>query len=1812
MKAVSVFIAATLCCSIMALSQTVIQAEDAFVFGGNISQQYAGYTGSGYVDITDKTGAYMEFGFRRATAASDTIRVFYANGASSRNFAITVNDVASGTITLPSTGSWTTWSSQPVVVALQAGLNRLRFTTTTNSTYPNVDRIAVGGQPAVEMFKLVLTKSGNGSVSANPLSTYYDAGNSVELSAVPSGNSFFSRWMGGNDSPANPYNLLMNSNKTVAGVFLDTAGTSGFTYEPGPIGFASMDALGYNGTTGGEGGYTVTVTDADDLWNLMLLRSDASRTLNLPPLTVYVVGVLSPGAAFGSNKMLDVKDAYNISIIGVGNDATITGFGLLIVRSINIIVRNIKFASCPDDGVAVQADDAESTGHHVWIDHCSFTDTPPPGYPPASSYDGALDITHTASYVTVSWCHFMNHSKTCLMGHSDNNTEDVAMKITYHHDWFDATVQRHPRVRYGKAHVYNNYYLNNSLYGISSNLEADVLVEGCYFHNVPLPTDTSRDGSPPGDVLERNNIFVGSGTPQTRGTAFEASSYYQYTLDDASTVPGKLSSYSGSGRYDFSYNGNAATYTLTVNVTNGTVTRVPDLPAYTHGTNVELTATPAPGYYFVNWTGDVPPSQSSNNPLTVTMDANKTLTANFTNQVFTLTITATNGTVTRVPDLAQYPQGTSVQLTANPSTGYFFVDWSGDVPVGHESDNPLVLLMDGNKNLSAHFSSQTFTLTTGATHGSITRNPNQAAYDSGAVVQLTAVPDTGYHFVSWSGDAGGTSNPTSIVMNSNKSVTANFSINQYTLTITSANGTVVRDPDQPVYDHGTTVILTATPNTGYIFIGWTGDVTGMLNPVSLYMNSNKAVTANYTSTGSIVQSNGTGGGDWSLPATWQGGSVPTGSQNVVIVAGDSVFSAAASTCNNLTVNGGGKLLVTVAPTVSGLFTLDAGSFYYHGASGTFTLPGATRFLDDASTVVYNYTGGSTSIAGGTFGNLVIAKASNTNASGVLTINGDLTLSMSSGSSGLRGTSGSTSRTNFVHGNVYITGGTLSCIDAGTGGAIGAWNIDGNVVVSGSTNSRLSPFSSGGAAGVAGVYNIGGDLVVAGGRLQYASNSSTLGLGIINVGGNLGVQSGSAITDNGSTGPFALNFTGSSPQTVTLGMNFTMATNISDTVRTGATVVFNLGSYTWGSSAGTQGSFVVDGLLEMKDSSRITGPGSFVVEPGATLRIGSPDGIAAISSNGNIRVTGARTFSPEATYEYTGTSAQHTGDGLPASVEYLKINNAAGAVLSGSVTVNGTLIVETGHLDLNGNTITLGGSAVLSETLGNTVTGTSGTITTTRSLHSPDPAIDIAGMGIRIGSSADLGSTVITRGHAVQTAGDSSVKRYFDIAPTINSGLNATLVFSYDDSELNGNTETNLTLFKSTDAGTNWIQQGGAVNTTANTISLSGIDAFSRWTAAAANTTVSVGVPVASGWNMISNPILTSSDSVRQLFPDASFSYAFAFLPGSGYQQRSILENGIGYWEKFPRDTISSVTGIAIDTDTLGVGPGWNLFGSIAFPVDTSAIVTIPPGLRSSLCYGYSGGYVAVPTIEPGKAYWVKTSASGSLVLAFTGSARPKSRHVVSSLDQFNTITITDATGAHQTLYFGNDDRGTFPVSMYEMPPLGPEGAFDARFESQRMLEVYDSSKASSYSIPIRSAVYPLKVSWNVRESERVFMLNDGVSSGKAMIGTGQATISNPGTDRLVIETQSPRVPVEFLLEQNYPNPFNATTEIRFTVDYPAIASLEVFNVLGERVVTLFHDVAEVGKYHAVRLDASNLASGIYFYRLHSGPKKVVKKLLLLK
>lgn len=283
-----------------------------------------------------------------------------------------------------------------------------------------------------------------------------------------------------------------------------------------PVGWATVAG----GTTGGQGGEVVTVTNKDEFVNAV--SGDTPR----------IVQVL--GTIHGDYNIPNVGS--NKTILGIGYDARIVGFTVKITEVNNVIVRNLTFqGAMPQDGLTCRR------ATHIWIDHCTFLDCA----------DGLLDITDQCDYVTVSWCRFYYtgkvnpHRFACLVGSTDDNPSDVGqLNVTFHHNWWGTYVdQRMPRVRYGKDHVFNNYYsCTGNSYCVGGSWGFKGLLENNYFDHVKNPindagrVDSGISGTFTVEIKSVGNIFDGcTGNMSGYGTAFVPP--YTYTLDASANIP---------------------------------------------------------------------------------------------------------------------------------------------------------------------------------------------------------------------------------------------------------------------------------------------------------------------------------------------------------------------------------------------------------------------------------------------------------------------------------------------------------------------------------------------------------------------------------------------------------------------------------------------------------------------------------------------------------------------------------------------------------------------------------------------------------------------------------------------------------------------------------------------------------------------------------------------------------------------------------------------------------------------------------------------------------------------------------------------------------------------------------------------------------------------------------------------------------------------------------------------------------------------------------------------------------------------------
>ncbi|WP_200301054.1 pectinesterase family protein [Streptomyces adelaidensis] len=291
-------------------------------------------------------------------------------------------------------------------------------------------------------------------------------------------------------------------------------------------GFASVNALGQNGTYGGRDGRTVTVKTLADL--------EKYATAAEP----YVIVV---AATIDMNPVgKEIKVASDKTIVGSGTSGHIVGGGFFLGSGVhNVIIRNLTIRDAyqgtwndkDHDFDAIQMDGA----HHVWIDHNDLR----------HMADGLIDSRKDTTYVTVSWNKLSQNNKTFGIGWTTNTTAD----LTIHHNWFRETEQRNPSTdNVAHAHLYNNFLEDvsgtdiTSSYGNYARGNTKMVLENSYFQGMRNPVTKDSTAT----LVQRGNVFSGtSGRNESGGTAFDPKTYYSYTLDKTADVPALLKSGTG-------------------------------------------------------------------------------------------------------------------------------------------------------------------------------------------------------------------------------------------------------------------------------------------------------------------------------------------------------------------------------------------------------------------------------------------------------------------------------------------------------------------------------------------------------------------------------------------------------------------------------------------------------------------------------------------------------------------------------------------------------------------------------------------------------------------------------------------------------------------------------------------------------------------------------------------------------------------------------------------------------------------------------------------------------------------------------------------------------------------------------------------------------------------------------------------------------------------------------------------------------------------------------------------------------------------
>ena len=283
------------------------------------------------------------------------------------------------------------------------------------------------------------------------------------------------------------------------------------------------------------------------------------------PLAVRLIGTIrdSDMDALGSSaEGLQIKGKnntipMNITIEGIGDDATTWGFGFLLRNAVSVELRNFANMLCMDDCISIDTDNK-----YCWVHHLDLFYGNAGGDSDQAKGDGTVDIKNDSQYITVAYNRFHDSGKSSLCG---MKSESGPNYIDYHHNWFDHSDSRHPRVRTMTVHVWNNYYDGCSKYGVGATTSSSVFVERNFFRHSLAPmmsslqgTDAKGDGTFSGEnggiIKSFGNLYAEKGTADKYNVITHAMSATDFDCYEASSrdekVPSTFKALVGGGTYD--------------------------------------------------------------------------------------------------------------------------------------------------------------------------------------------------------------------------------------------------------------------------------------------------------------------------------------------------------------------------------------------------------------------------------------------------------------------------------------------------------------------------------------------------------------------------------------------------------------------------------------------------------------------------------------------------------------------------------------------------------------------------------------------------------------------------------------------------------------------------------------------------------------------------------------------------------------------------------------------------------------------------------------------------------------------------------------------------------------------------------------------------------------------------------------------------------------------------------------------------------------------------------------------------------------
>ncbi|MCF7918660.1 MAG: right-handed parallel beta-helix repeat-containing protein [Candidatus Cloacimonetes bacterium] len=398
-----------------------------------------------------------------------------------------------------------------------------------------------------------------------------------------------------------------------------------------------------------------------------------------------------------------------------------------------------------------------------------------------------------------------------------------------------------------------------------------------------------------------------------------------------------------------------------------------------------------------------------------------------------------------------------------------------------------------------------------------------------------------------------------------------------------------------------------------------------------------------------------------------------------------------------------------------------------------------------------------------------------------------------------------------------------------------------------------------------------------------------------------------------------------------------------------------------------------------------------------------------------------------------------------------------------------------------------------------------------------------------------------------------------------------------------------------------------------------------------------------GWNLSSLSVTPNETLIDSMFASNISSFCFD-TELQQYQQVEEWNTGTGYWIEFPGDADYQLFGRPLHHLSLNLSEGWNIIGSLFEPLLTNDIICEPAGSIISV-FGLDSGYYLAENIIPTHGYWVEVSQDCNLILDTDNSRYQAIRSEITAnankktQQQFRDENLIFLNmNELSELCFGFNDNATDGIdpelNEVNLPPLPPASVFDCRFllpdNSSSLIDIRNSSQTEvEFLFTWQAPEYPFLISWNADELGETgnYQLTDAINGefiNLNMRDTEQLLLTENEsyiTQLLIsitlpVENTENEIPLATALGNNYPNPFNPVTTIPYQISEKGQVIIDIYNIKGQKVVSLVDEMQEPGYYQAIwqgnDAHQNSVSAGVYFYQLRAGKTVIIRKMVVLK